>query len=91
MNESQNAPLTSLEQAVLDFERSWWAGSVPKDTAVRTEFQLTEDEYSVLLDALIERDAALEYEPLVVRRLRRLRDRRRREHGVRRSADGGVR
>ncbi|MGY9072061.1 MAG: DUF3263 domain-containing protein [Acidimicrobiales bacterium] len=91
MNEHSNAPLTELERALLAFETSWWSGSTPKDEAVRTEFQMTAEEYGIMIDQLIDREAAMEFDPLVVRRLRRLRDRRRREHGARRSADGGPR
>ncbi|MFT7645688.1 MAG: hypothetical protein ACI8Y4_000420 [Candidatus Poriferisodalaceae bacterium] len=76
---------------MLEFERSWWSGSTPKDEAIRAEFQLTAEEYGAKLDQLIDREEALDFDQLVVRRLRRLRDRRRRQHGDRRSADGGIR
>lgn len=81
--------LTDLERAMLEFERSWWSGSSPRDVAVGETFALTVDEYDVRIDELIDSEAALEFDPLVVRRLRRLRDRRRRAHDARRIADGG--
>ena len=81
--------LTDLERAMLEFERSWWLGPLPRDVAVGETFALTVDEYDVRIDELIDSEAALEFDPLVVRRLRRLRDRRRRAHDARRIADGG--
>lgn len=71
---------------MLEFEASWWQGEVPKDQAVREHFQLTEAEYAAVLDELITADEALSVDPLLVRRLRRLRDRRRRAHLDRRAA-----
>ena len=60
--------------------------SVPREQAVRDRFQLTETEYDELLEVLIATEAALEAEPLLVRRLRRMKDRRRQEHVARRTA-----
>ena len=70
--------LTEREQAILDFERTWWAEDGPKDTAIRDRFELSTTRYYQLLSELLDRDEAYAYDPLVVRRLRRLRDRRRR-------------
>ena len=57
---------------------------------MRERFQLTEAEYVAALDELIASDEALAAEPLLVRRLRRLRDRRRKQHSARRTADQEV-
>ncbi len=70
--------LTERDKSILDFERSWWAEDGPKDTAIRDRFELSTTRYYQLLSELLESAAAYEYDPLVVRRLRRLRDRRRR-------------
>ena len=78
--------LTARDQAILEFEQSWWLTELPKDQAVRERFQLTEAEYSAVLEELVSSDVALAEHPLLVRRLRRLRDRRRRQHDARRSA-----
>ena len=72
-------PLSAMEAAVLDFERSWWADDQPKDQAIADQFALTTAEYYELLNSLIDSDEALAHDPLVVRRLRRMRDRRRSE------------
>lgn len=72
-------PLTNDEAAILEFERTWWAGDQPKDDAIADRFALTTAEYYEALNSLIDSDEALAHDPLVVRRLRRMRDRRRRE------------
>ena len=70
--------LTDRERAILDFERSWWTEVGPKDTAIRERFELSGTRYYQLLTELLDDPGALEYDPLVVRRLRRVRERRRR-------------
>ena len=80
--------LSDRDKAILDFERSWWRLPGPKEVAIRERFDLSATRYYELLSALLESPAALEYDPLVVRRLRRLRDRRRRARVEGRTAGG---
>lgn len=70
--------LSERDRAILDFERTWWAEAGPKEPAIRDRFDLSATRYYQVLNELLESPEALEYDPLVVRRLRRLRDRRRR-------------
>ena len=72
-------PLSPVEMSLIEFERTWWADDQPKDAAIAEQFSLTTAEYYEQLHALIDSDDALAHDPLVVRRLRRMRDRRRRE------------
>ena len=72
-------PLTERDKAILDFERSWWSEPGPKETAIRERFELSATRYYEILNELLDDNESLEYDPLVVRRLRRLRDRRRRQ------------
>ena len=78
--------LSERDRAILDFERSFWTESGPKELAIRERFDLSATRYYQVLNALLESSDALEYDPLVVRRLRRLRDRRRRARFEGRSA-----
>jgi hypothetical protein len=78
--------LSERDRAILDFERSWWAEPGPKELAIRQRFDLSATRYYQVLGALIESSDAADYDPLVVRRLRRLRDRRRRARYEGRSA-----
>ena len=70
---SMQDELTETEMAVLDFERQWWKYAGAKETAVRERFDMSATRYYQVLNALIERPAALAYDPMLVHRLRRLR------------------
>ena len=79
-------PLSSRDQAILDFERVWWTQPGSKEAAIRAQFDFSPTRYYQLLGELLDDPDALAYDPLVVRRLRRLRDRRRRARFEGRSA-----
>jgi hypothetical protein len=64
---------------ILDFERHWWQSPVSKEAAVRQRFGISPARYHQLLNRLIERPEALQYDPMLVRRLKRLREVRRRK------------
>jgi hypothetical protein len=70
--------LTERERAILELERSWWTESGPKEVAIADRLELSTTRYYELLNELIDRPEAEAYDPLVVRRIRRMRDRRRR-------------
>jgi hypothetical protein len=70
--------LTDHEQAILDFERTWWTLDGVKEVLIEQRLGMSSSSYYRVLNELLDRPEALEHDPLVVRRLRRLRDRRRR-------------
>ena len=70
--------LSERDRAILDYERIWWTEPGPKELAIRSRFHLSPTRYYQVLGQLLESADAADYDPLVVRRLRRLRDRRRR-------------
>lgn len=65
-------------RAILDFERTWWLEGTAKEPMIRERFGVSATRYYKLLAALIDTPEAMAYDPLVVLRLRKLRDRRRR-------------
>lgn len=65
--------LTELEQEVLDFERGRWRYAGAKANAIRERFGLSETRYYQLVHTIIDKPAALPYDPVTVKRLRRLR------------------
>ena len=67
------------QRAMLEFERNFWTFDEPREAMIRARFQCSADEYYAELNELLELPAAMEHDPLVVRRLQRLRLRRRRE------------
>ncbi len=73
-SESVGSTLTDLETRILDFERNWWRFAGAKETAIKDLFDLTAPRYYQLLNDLIDRDDALEASPMLVKRLRRLRE-----------------
>jgi len=66
--------LTELELRILDFERQWWRYAGAKESSIKELFDLTPPAYYQLLNNLIDREAALLSQPMLVKRLRRLRE-----------------
>jgi hypothetical protein len=83
--------LTVHEQALLDFEREWWSFDGRKDDLIRERLRLSPSSYYRLLQALLDVDAAADYDPLTVKRLRKRREQRRRSRLEGRRADPGSR
>jgi hypothetical protein len=63
--------LSDLERAILDFERDWVLETGSKDAAIRERLAVSPSVFYKLRRSLMGSAEALEYEPLVVRRLRR--------------------
>jgi Protein of unknown function (DUF3263) len=70
--------LDHRSREVLDFEREAWKLSVTKERAIRERFGFSPSRYHQLLHKVIDRPEALVYDPMLVRRLRRVREVRRR-------------
>ena len=68
------SPLPSREQRILAFERKWWTNAGAKEEAIREEFALPAARYYQLLNAALDLPAAIIFDPMLVRRLQRLRD-----------------
>jgi hypothetical protein len=66
--------LSDLEFRILEFERSWWRFAGAKESAIKELFDLSAPRYYQILNDLIDRQDALEASPMLVKRLRRLRD-----------------
>ena len=74
LNDPANAGLSEFEVKMLEFERSWWRHAGVKESSIKELFNLTPPAYYQLLNNLIDREAAVMAEPILVKRLRRLRD-----------------
>jgi Protein of unknown function (DUF3263) len=72
-------PLDERSRAILDFERGWWQRRGPKEQAIRDRLGLSAARYYQLLNRLIDSPEALRHDPMLVKRLRRLRVARRRQ------------
>ncbi|MDO5285885.1 MAG: DUF3263 domain-containing protein [Actinomycetia bacterium] len=71
--------LSERDAAILDFERHWWKAPGAKEQTIRERFQMSATRYYQTLNELIDTEAALAADPLLVKRLRRLRAERRRQ------------
>lgn len=70
------AGLTGRDIAILAFERQWWQHVGSKEQAIREEFGFSATRYYQLLGALVDRPEALRHDPMLVKRLLRLRENR---------------
>ena len=75
--------LSRREHEMLTFERQWWRQAGAKETAIRDRFGVPPTRYYQVLNALVDHPGALAADPLLVRRLRRLRSARQRQRSVR--------
>jgi hypothetical protein len=81
---TEGATLSERDRAIREFERQWWKFAGAKEQAVREKFDMSSTRYYQVLNALIDKPEALEADPLLVRRLRRLRAARQRQRSARR-------
>jgi Protein of unknown function (DUF3263) len=72
------ATLSEQDMRVLAFERSWWRQPGAKEQAISDLLGLSATRYYQLLNELIDRPEALGFDPVLVKRLRRQRARRKR-------------
>jgi len=70
--------LADRDARILAFEREWWRHGGAKEGAIRTQFGMNVTEYFQVLNVLIDSNAALVHDPMLVKRLRRMRDARQR-------------
>ena len=76
--------LDARSKTILDFERDWWRHPGTKERRVRESLGLSSTRYHQLLNRIIDLPEAIAYDPMLVRRLRRLREERRRKRFARR-------
>ncbi len=80
--------LSERDHAILEFEGSWWTVAGPKQAAIRDRFGISVSSYRRILVSLMDSEEAESADPLLVRRLRRDRDLRRRARFERRPPGG---
>ena len=81
-------PLAERDLAILAFERQWWKYAGAKEEAIRREFGISPTVYYQQLSALIDRQAAIDADPMLVRRLQRQRAARRQQRAARGAGAG---
>lgn len=76
--------LSERDREILAFERQWWKYAGSKEQAVRELFDMSSTRYYQVLNALIDTPEALAADPMLVKRLRRMRLARQRTRSARR-------
>jgi hypothetical protein len=76
--------LATRDREILAFERQWWKYAGAKEQAIKELFDMSATRYYQVLNALIDTQEALEADPMLVKRLRRLRASRQRARSARR-------
>lgn len=84
---SSESELSERDAAILAFENQWWKYAGAKESAIRELFDMNATRYYQVLNALIDTPEALAAEPMLVKRLRRMRSARQRERSARRLSD----
>jgi len=76
--------LSERDLEILQFERQWWKYAGAKEAAIKDLFDMSATRYYQVLNALIDNPAALAADPMLIKRLRRLRSQRQRTRHARR-------
>ncbi|MGB3185022.1 MAG: DUF3263 domain-containing protein [Ornithinimicrobium sp.] len=85
LKQSQSATELAADDAqMLDFEATWWKYQGSKESSIREEFGISSTRYYQRLNQLLDSEAALAYNPMLVKRLRRMRSSRQRARSARR-------
>ncbi len=78
------AALSERDAQVLDFERQWWKYAGAKNDGIREQFSMSATRYYQVLNTIIDKPEAMAHDPLLVKRLQRLRAQRMRARSARR-------
>ncbi|KNX38158.1 hypothetical protein VV01_15000 [Luteipulveratus halotolerans] len=78
------AQLTERDEQILAFERQWWKYPGAKEQMIRERFDMSSTRYYQVLNTLLDNPVALEHDPMLVKRLRRLRASRQKQRSARR-------
>ncbi|WP_280339680.1 DUF3263 domain-containing protein [Nocardia neocaledoniensis] len=80
----ESGGLSRRELEILDFERKWWKYAGAKEDAIRELFAMSATRYYQVLNAVVDKEEALAADPMLVKRLRRLRASRQKARAARR-------
>jgi len=84
VSDDESSEFGEREKQILEFERFWWKYAGAKERAIRDNLEMSATRYYQLLNAIIDMPDALAYDPILVKRLQRLRAFRQRERVARR-------
>ena len=83
-NEAAGSSLSQRDRQILEFERQWWKYAGAKEQAIRELFDMSATRYYQIINALIDNPDALAFDPMLIKRLSRMRAARQRARSARR-------
>ena len=83
-NEAAGSSLSQRDRQILEFERQWWKYAWAKEQAIRELFDMSATRYYQIINALIDNPDALAFDPMLIKRLSRMRAARQRARSARR-------
>ncbi|GAA1155230.1 DUF3263 domain-containing protein [Ornithinicoccus hortensis] len=78
------AELSDRDRRIIDFERQWWKYAGAKEQAIKDLFDMSATRYYQVLNQLVDSPAALAHDPMLIKRLRRMRAQRQKSRSARR-------
>jgi hypothetical protein len=76
--------LSDRDREIIAFERQWWKYAGSKEQAIKELFDVSSTRYYQVLNALLDNPDALAADPMLIKRLRRMRASRQRARTSRR-------
>ena len=83
-HQDQAVGLSERDRSILEFERQWWKYAGAKEQAIRDLFDMSATRYYQIVNSLIDTPEALAFDPMLVKRLRRMRASRQKARSARR-------
>ena len=83
-SDEASVSLSERDRAILEFERQWWKYAGAKEQAIRDLFDMSATRYYQIINTLIDSPEALAFDPMLVKRMRRMRASRQKARSARR-------
>lgn len=82
--QTDTTQLSDRDRRILEFERQWWKYPGAKEQAIKDLFDMSATRYYQVLNQLIDSPEALAHDPMLIKRLRRMRAQRQKSRSARR-------
>ena len=82
--QTDTTQLSDRDRRILEFERQWWKYAGAKEQAIKDLFDMSATRYYQVLNQLIDSPEALAADPMLIKRLRRMRAQRQKSRSARR-------
>jgi hypothetical protein len=76
--------LSDRDREIIAFERQWWKYAGAKEQAIKDLFDMSATRYYQVLNQLLDNPEALAHDPMLIKRLRRMRAQRQKSRSARR-------